>query len=226
MDISARLNYFHDTFPFAELLPVNFYLFDSKNINLACNQTTLTTLGDKDISEYFGLSIFEYARRKNWPKKLIELQFENNNAALINVQPFFCQEFSFHGNHEKKWQSRKEAIYNDNGKPIGILGISILTSSYEQTIYFDNETKRIVILLSINNHVEFSMREFCVLKGMLNGRTAGEIASYENISQKTVETYMMRVKIKLNCHKLRDVISLCIKNDLAKNILEFTYQDK
>ncbi|MFA6058559.1 MAG: helix-turn-helix transcriptional regulator [Taibaiella sp.] len=223
MDICARLNYFHDTFPFAELLPVNFYLFDSKNNHLACNQTTLITLGDKDITEYFDLSLFEYAARKNWPKKLAERQFANNNAALSNDQAFVCEENSFHGNHEKKWQSRKEAIYDDNGQPIGIVGISILIGISEESIYWDDKTNRIVILSSYNNLVEFSMREFCVLQGILNGSTAEEIASHENISHKTVETYMARIKTKLNCRKQRDVISFCIKNDLAKNILEFQY---
>ncbi len=223
MDISARLQYFHDIFPYAELLPVNFYLLDTKNINLACNQATLQALGDKCITDYVDYSIFEYCGRKGWPVKMSQVQSKNNATTILKGQTIVCSESTMDGHEEKQWLSKKDPIYDNNGQPMGIIGISIPITYGNKSIYWDITTNRIVILFAPNYSVGFSMREFCVLQGLLNGATAEEIACQENISHKTIETYILRIKSKLKCQKSRDVISFCIKQDLAKEIIEFKH---
>ncbi|MFI4957095.1 MAG: helix-turn-helix transcriptional regulator [Gammaproteobacteria bacterium] len=220
MDLEARLNYFHDVFPFAESLPVNFYLFDANDINIACNEAAMKALGDKAITEYVGYTTMDYFARKGWPKWMAENQTSNNNAAIINGNSV-CHEFTLEKEYKKKWISKKQAIYDDNGLAVGIVGLSIPIGLGGRSIYWDGEAKRITISFADNLLVELTVREFCVLQGLLNGGTADEIAKQEMISIKTVETYVMRIKIKLKCRKLRDVISLLIKNELARDIIEF-----
>jgi DNA-binding NarL/FixJ family response regulator len=60
-----------------------------------------------------------------------------------------------------------------------------------------------------------------VLQETLKGKTADQIATESNLSSKTIETHIMRIKCKLDCTKQREIISLMIQHDIAKSILDF-----
>lgn len=221
MDIQARLKYFHDVFPFAESLPINFYLFDANEISIACNQTTLSNLGDIAITDYVDRTCRDYAIQKGWPKCTFEQQIENNRVAIVNGHTT-GHETTKDGNYLKKWISRKDAIYDDNGCLLGLIGLSTPIGLSSESIHWNGEKMRVMLMLNESLQIALSLREFTVLKGLLNGGTAHDIAKIENISPKTVETYIMKLKFKFNCPKQRDIISLLIKNSMAKEIVEFS----
>jgi DNA-binding CsgD family transcriptional regulator len=220
MDIPSRMKYFHDIFPYAESLPVNFYIYGMNDVSIACNQMTLTALGHDEITEYVDLFPEQYARQRGWPRTLVDNFIENNHFALSEGS-YPCQEMTLHGDYFKKWATQKNAIYDDNGRPVGIIGVTILNSIDNQYISWDAAHKRVSLKLSGNILVDLSVREFSVLQGVLQGGTANEIAFKEFLSPKTVETYLMRIKVKFQCEKIRDLISLLIKEELAKDVIHF-----
>jgi DNA-binding CsgD family transcriptional regulator len=82
---------------------------------------------------------------------------------------------------------------------------------YESAYYDDNSSslERDVVLQFLTKIVSKALtkRELECLFLMLEGKTAKEIAIILKISYRTVETYLEKIKIKLNCqhkHELRD----------------------
>lgn len=75
--------------------------------------------------------------------------------------------------------------------------------------------------------VYFTQREADCMMQMLNGKTMNEAGKCLNLSPRTVEYYLLRVKRKLKCRKKRELIALVAKTDFAKNFLNDPYnQDK
>ena len=68
-----------------------------------------------------------------------------------------------------------------------------------------------------------SHQEVMVLKGVVTGKTYKRIAKALGISYYTVETYVLRVKQKLNCHSKGEIISACFA--LGINELIMNYDD-
>ena len=220
MDVESRLKYFHDVFPYAELLPLNLYLFDANQVSIACNQETIKGMGDKLITDYIDHTLPAYTINKGWPTWAYKKQLEHNRNAIIHGH---CSgdEFTKEGKFIKKWVTRKEALYDDNGGFLGIIGVSICGGLRSELISWDAEAKQITLNLTDTQNVNLSLREFTVLQGLIHGGTAQEIGFKENLSTKTIETYIMRIRVKFNCQKLRDVITLLIQNELAKDIMRF-----
>ena len=89
------------------------------------------------------------------------------------------------------------------------------------TIHWNADCTQILIYLGSERQVSLTIREYHILQEILRGKTALEIATQKNLSPKTIETYIMRIKLKLGCKKQRDIISLLIWHDMAKEILLF-----
>jgi len=64
--------------------------------------------------------------------------------------------------------------------------------------------------------VYFTQREAECMMQILQGKTMNETADILNLSPRTVEYYLNKIKRKLNCHKKRDLIKLVSQTDFIK----------
>lgn len=220
MEIHSRLKCFQALFPFAENLPVNFYISGPDSRNLICNQTTMQTMHDKHYGEFIDIGIRDYYEKKGWSRELADLYHDNNLNAIKNRGGTFF-ETTLDGPVEKKWMSKKEPVYADNGEPLGIIGTSIPLGVTSGKLQWNAQDNCVNIRTSQEQSIDFSIREFTVLQDFLKGASAAEIAEKKYLSPKTIETYLMRIKCKFNCEKQRLLLAYLIQEDLAKDILKF-----
>lgn len=116
----------------------------------------------------------------------------------------------------------KHPLLNRSGETVGIICSYVdvtdlnivapvcLASSLNQG-YFD--------LGKYFDHATLSMREFEVFKKTLMGQTAKQIAHSLCVSPKTVETYVSRIKIKMQCTTRGEIISEAIRSGLYHQLL-------
>lgn len=83
----------------------------------------------------------------------------------------------------------------------------------KQAAYFDNHNIAECSPKYVENYDDpvfsnLSLREQQCLKGLLEGKTAKEIARYYNLSYRTVEEYIANLKGKLGCRHLHDLFIL------------------
>jgi DNA-binding NarL/FixJ family response regulator len=57
--------------------------------------------------------------------------------------------------------------------------------------------------------------ELCVLKLLVKGLSAGEIAQKNNVNLKTVEAQRRRIMIKLNIDNFADLVKYAIREDIT-----------
>ncbi len=89
----------------------------------------------------------------------------------------------------------KTPLYNKK-KIIGIFGISVYLAEYS---------------LENTNYVDLSARETECLNYLLRGKTAKEIAVITQLSVRTIEGYLKKIKIKLNCNSKSTLISKALR---------------
>ncbi|EKD28058.1 MAG: two component transcriptional regulator, LuxR family [uncultured bacterium] len=70
----------------------------------------------------------------------------------------------------------------------------------------------------LNEEVKISDREEDILRLVVEGKTAKEIASLLYISPRTVENYKNNLMRKLNLHKSSELIKYAIKHKLVENL--------
>lgn len=112
----------------------------------------------------------------------------------------------------------EQQLMNRGGKCIGIVGSFIdITGKklIQKSGYYDCERDRFYIDSGDFKGVYFTGKELIVFKNLLLGRTAKQIAAVINISNKTVESYMDRIKLKLQVKSKSEIISIAINHGLT-----------
>jgi DNA-binding CsgD family transcriptional regulator len=74
--------------------------------------------------------------------------------------------------------------------------------------------------------VYFTQREAECVMQILQGKTMQEAGDSLQLSPRTVEYYLDRIKRKLNCRKKGDIIKLVSQTDFAKNFTKDPYNQK
>jgi|GEM_PF-1706330 len=160
----------------------SFYVVSSTGVLLCCNQTQLDWIGLNSIDELIGKTGYQT------PWEAYADQFETNNKLVIkNLSPQSQIEYCGLGKSSVRLAiSCKSPFYHRN-KLIGIKGrsmeipleaLSPATHFSDKTLFVNLKTKQLVLLSSRRREILFYT---------LKGLTAKEIASYLNISHKTVE---------------------------------------
>lgn len=122
---------------------------------------------------------------------------------------------------ETKWLTITEAIATDLGESLGSIVMSICLSPAKKRIHWNKDKNKIALQSSTRKTIELSLREFGVLRDMLKGATAAEISVKDEVSPKTIETYLMRIKSRFGFQKQRELMAYLIEEELAKEILRF-----
>lgn len=116
----------------------------------------------------------------------------------------------------------KHPLLNRAGEIVGVVGsyvdVTNLSIARQHNIISSSAIKGFD-LGKYFDHATLTNREFQVLKMVLLGRTAKQIASTLLISQKTVETHITKIKEKMQCTSRGDIISQAVISGLYQRLL-------
>lgn len=110
----------------------------------------------------------------------------------------------------------KSPLYNRNGDIVGTVGSSIDLTSHSVNKKFGrfDEKNRLQLGPEFANEY-LTSREVDVLRLLLLGRTALRIADELKLSQRTIESYIITLKLKLQCETKGDIIATCFQYGLT-----------
>lgn len=127
----------------------------------------------------------------------------------------------------KKILVSKSPLLNKQDKCIGVVGSYIDVTNYlikQKQIALTIDDRKIYLGKRFNNEY-LTMREADVLKGILTGYSAKQIAKILNISHRTVETHIKSLRLKLQSHSIGDIINTAIRTGLNYSILDLDFVD-
>lgn len=128
------------------------------------------------------------------------------------------QEVSETINNIKDILVSENQLINNNGKCIGIVG-SFIDITGKQLIkkcgYYDAERNRYYLGTEDFNNVYLYGREIEVFKKILLGYSARQIADVIKISNKTIESYIDSIKVKLQAKTKGEIIATAIQFGLT-----------
>lgn len=223
LDYNARQQFFYDLFPYAEQIPGSLCLLSTSSEIVGCNDYSWQQIHLESIAQLIDHTSAEAEMLLKWPKHLVG-QAMLHDAEAIKTGLSIHEEVIVQGEMEKTLICRKEAIYDKYKKPLGVLCLALATHSGNQKVKLSADGARVFLLLDPNKAIHFSKREFMTLQLLLRGLTTEEMSHLFSISSKTIQTYVMRIKEKLDCDKQREIIALMLKHDAAKAVLNFTLQ--
>jgi len=109
----------------------------------------------------------------------------------------------------------KSPLLNQFGKIIGTIGSSIdVTNKYIAHCGGKVDSRKRLHLGKYFNNEYLTRKEFMVLKYTLHGYTSKKTGELLNLSKRTVESYIINIKAKLQCQTKGDIIHVAIKHGL------------
>lgn len=182
--------------------------------------------GYKSIDNVVGIKYYDY---KSELSQLHE-SFRENDLNVIETKTK-SQNIVVSDNLE---QTRKIFLtettlwqYNNNIKGIVFIGIDITNSILNKQIitllsvlkhYTNKKTIFLNIKENIENNYHISKREYQCLFLALQGKTAKETAKILNISPRTVEIHIQKVKDKLQCKNKLQLIEFAVSNNILYKV--------
>ncbi len=164
------------------------------------------------------------------------LKIHHKHAELyIRHDQFSCQNIKWHGiepghlnGNPVFFEVLKRAVINDSGEIIGSLFCSkIISNTYSNSLTeildFLNPTKNTNItgnieFLQSTSTVGLTNREMDCLYYTLRGKSAKAIAPILNISSKTIEFHLEKIKMKFNCRTKMELIDNAIEKGFLNKI--------
>lgn len=193
-------------------LPLSVYFIKADGINANVNENDARLCGFDSVKSAIGKTCFsEFTEESAW----ITTQ---NDKAVMQLQKIKISEEDVvlsKGNISRPTLSIKFPWYNDENKVIGIFGCSIILGQHPLAESLSIVTK-IGLLNTLENTAPYigaeinktylSKRQLSCANLLLSGMTQREIAAHLNLSQRTVETYIENIKVKLHCRNKTELI--------------------
>jgi DNA-binding CsgD family transcriptional regulator len=216
VSIAIERNFFFD---FGSLLCLPCYVFwkDTDGVYQGYNDYGAATLGYRSGQEIVGKSDLDI-----FPKEFALVYQSNDSNVIASKTPVFASEEGELKNHFPViFHSYKIPLYAEHKKIVGVLGLSFTTPAYKQgnvVVPIDNFSSA-ELASKLNSHPPqprpnqaiLSDREKACMYHLSQGLTLKEIARQLNLSPRTIETYIERVKEKLNCKNKADLIFAFMK---------------
>lgn len=196
-------------------LPCYVYRKNKEGIYMNYNDYGAINLGYTNGRAIAGKNDFEI-----FPKDIASIFQENDQLVMKEEKQFFVSEKGIlKNNFSVNFSSYKMPLYNTNQMIIGIVGISFVRPAYDNN---DSTTKSFSVSELAHvcnfcrqkttfNSLTLSEKEKICVHYLSQGFTLKMIAQKLKISPKTVETYLERAKLKMNCHNKSQLISAFIK---------------
>lgn len=202
---------------FENLLNLPAYVFwkNKTGSYLGYNDYGAMKLGYKSCSEMIGKTDFEL-----FPKAVAQGYRANDEIVLADKkQVFVLEEGVLKDKAPVIFLSYKMPLYDPHKEIVGIAGISFTRPSCDMDTAFIKNVSVTDLAQACNYCPQssgaacsiFSEKERLCLRYLCQGLTFKMIARQLAISPKTVETYVERAKLKINCHGKAQLVAAFMK---------------
>jgi DNA-binding CsgD family transcriptional regulator len=197
------------------LMPGNVYWTDINSVYLGCNDNVTNMLGLKSRQEIMGITYSDMARLGGWTQGQEKSFKGDDQEVMLTGKPKLNIEeppiTDSEGNIMYFITSRVP-LRDKNNQITGILGIS--TDITSKKFKLASELPYNLCVKEYKNY--FTPRELDVFNYILLGLTSKKIAKRLDISFRTVEDYIDKIKIKLDCDSKSEVIEAAISKGIIK----------
>ncbi len=113
----------------AQILPINVYWMDTRNILLGVNNPTLEAVGALCYDDIIGKTLYDF-----YPDEIAEPIVENHNEVLATGKTLTHEEMieDIHTGAVKYFTAIKSPLYDESGTLLGTVGVSIDITSQKQ----------------------------------------------------------------------------------------------
>lgn len=198
-------------------LPCHVYWKDKKGVYLGSNDYPAMVAGVKSKgSDFIGLTDLDICIK---PHATIFRM--NDKTVLEELKPLILlEEVKFLQGVEYTVLSHKYPVFNQQGKPAGVLGLSFILSKENALPNFNSE----VPLLNFHHTSKHNLdhltpRQLDCLYLLVMGKTAKQISQTLKLSVRTVEHHLTAIKKKYACPSRSDLITKALKMPCIKNKL-------
>jgi PAS domain S-box-containing protein len=184
-------------------LPEPVYWADKNSVLLGCNEAEAKLFG-LTVEEAIGKNMHNFCEILRWDRKIADVTRKNDIKIMETgiAQSIEEHSLSLDGKITKTFLSHKAPLFDANRRVIGFIGTS-----------FDITKRKTSSLLNPNcPNLSFTKREKECIHYFLLGQTIRFTANKLFISQRTVETHLQNIKVKLGCNKKSDLIAELIKH--------------
>lgn len=185
--LDRNLNLQLDTF--LQMPDCSVYWKDSDGFFLGCNETVSKSIDLMSPSELIGHTDFDLPIRK-----MDANTYRKNDALVLKTQQAIrLREFAIKKNVKTTYSTIKMPIYDNAKQLIGVGGVTWIMHEED------------------SNASSLTSRQEECLGYLARGMTMKEIAYAANLSIRTVEHYLEKVKKKLRCNSRSDLVKKALR---------------
>ena len=209
-------------------IPGYFLWKDCDSNYIGCNQAFSRVAGFKNPASIQG----QIDSNLPWQEYSQNIR-DMDQLVLVGEECTYVETTKLTDQSEWIFYTRKKPLYNAQGKISGLSALcQIITHPKlikkthcinKQDIYHFGFVPKQYQIKTI--FTGFTERETCCLFYLIRGNTFKEIARKLNISNRTVETHIENIKLKMNCTSRSSLIEKCIDLGFIHIIPTSIYQD-
>lgn len=197
-----------------EYLPGYVWWKDMSSVFLKTNANTARLLGFKHAEDLVGITDYEVLSKAaaEADYRVGEDKKVQSNYATMS----FLNVTSFTSNDVTVLLVNKSLFFDENSKPLGIAGQGIELNrrvlndmpllSKEFSTHRDRKTRTTYYLNGEYGDIKLSTRQAQCLFYVLRGKTSKVIARILQLSNRTVESYIDDIKVKIRCQNKAELI--------------------
>jgi DNA-binding CsgD family transcriptional regulator len=205
-------------------LPFNIYFKNTNGAFLYLNKKAIEATGFASMKNALGKSVYDISPFENARaiSENNEYVMQSNRIKLL-VEHAVCND-----GIDYRYLTVKAPWYDDHNKIKGVFGCSLILNDEQLTDSLTLLVQMGLLSPSQNNHavsaatknmdVYFTNRENDVLRLLIRGKTAREIAGALGLSKRTVEHHLENMRGKLQVNSKSELIEKVIDHLLNQNL--------
>jgi DNA-binding CsgD family transcriptional regulator len=203
-------------------LPFNIYFKNTAGAFIFMNEVAVAATGFSSMANAFGKSVYDISPTNN-----ADEIHENDKAIMQANKVTLLEEHAIRNDGtDYRFLTVKSPWYDDQNNIMGIFGCSIMLDStsfveslsllIQMGLLYPTKNKNTFLELE-NAGMHLSKREHDVLRLLIRGKTAREIAAVLVLSKRTIEHHLENIKEKLHVKSRSELIEKVIDHLLQQN---------
>jgi DNA-binding CsgD family transcriptional regulator len=204
-------------------LPFNIYFKNTHGAFLYLNKMAIEATGFKSMKNALGKSVYDIS-----PVENAHIISENDKAVMQSNRIKLLEEHAIRNDGiHCRYLTVKAPWYDDNNKINGVFGCSIMLNDaaftdslaliMEMGLLSPTKNNHVINTVTDNFNVHFTNRENDVLRLLIRGKTAREIAAVLGLSKRTVEHHLENMRAKLEVNSKSELIEKVIAHLINLN---------